>query len=107
MQPKAEYFDAVLRSSKLIATNVIAAELGISARKLNDFLREYRIQYKQGDLYFLYSDIRGKGLEGYKTFTRTDPDTGEAKTVKHMYWTEKGAFFIIDLYRNTTSKALN
>lgn len=41
------------------------------------------------------------------TFTRTDPDTGEAKTVKHMYWTEKGAFFIIDLYRNTTSKALN
>ena len=107
MQPKAEYFDAVLRSSKLIVTNVIAAELGISARKLNDFLREYRIQYKQGDLYFLYSDIRGKGLEGYKTFTRTDPDTGEAKTVKHMYWTEKGAFFIIDLYRNTTSKALN
>lgn len=107
MQPKAEYFDTVLRSSKLIATNVIAAELGISARKLNGFLCESGIQYKQGDLYFLYSDIRGKGLEGYKTFTRTDPDTGETKTVKHMYWTEKGAFFIIDLCRKMTSKALN
>lgn len=107
MQPKAEYFDTVLRSSKLIATNVIAAELGISARKLNDFLREYKIQYKQGDLYFLYSDIREKGLEGYKTFVRTDPDTGETKTVKHMYWTEKGAFFIIDLYQKMTFKALN
>lgn len=107
MQPKAEYFDTVLRSSKLIATNVIAAELGISARKLNSFLCDSGIQYKQGDLYFLYSDLRGKGLEGYKTFTRTDPDTGETKTAKHMYWTEKGAFFIIDLYRNTASKLLN
>lgn len=107
MQPKAEYFDTVLRSSKLIATNVIAAELGISARKLNSFLCESGIQYKQGDLYLLYSDLRGKGLEGYKTFTRTDPDTGETKTAKHMYWTEKGAFYIIDLYRNTTSKLLN
>lgn len=107
MQPKAEYFDTVLRSSKLIATNVIAAELGISARKLNSFLCESGIQYKQGDLYFLYSDLRGKGLEGYKTFTRTDPDTGETKTAKHMYWTEKGAFFIINLYQGTTSKLLN
>lgn len=107
LQPKAKYFDTVLRSSKLIATNAIAAELGISARKLNSFLCESGIQYKQGDLYFLYSDLRGKGLEGYKTFTRTDPDTGETKTAKHMYWTEKGAFFIIDLYRNTASKLLN
>lgn len=107
MQPKAEYFDTVLRSTGLIATNAIAAELGISARKLNSFLCESGIQYKQGDLYFLYSDLRGKGLEGYKTFARTDPDSGETKTVKHMYWTEKGAFFIIDLYRKITSKQLN
>lgn len=107
MQPKAEYFDTVLRSTGLIATNAIAAELGISARKLNSFLCESGIQYKQGDLYFLYSDLRGKGLEGYKTFARTNPDTGETKTVKHLYWTEKGAFFIIDLYRKITSKQLN
>lgn len=107
MQPKAEYFDTVLSSSSLITTNTIAAKLGISAQRLNKFLCESGIQYKQGGLYFLYSDLRGKGLEGYQTFARTDPDTGEAKTVKHMYWTEKGAFFIIDLYRKMTSKALN
>lgn len=97
----------MLITTGLIATNAIAAELGISARKLNSFLCESGIQYKQGDLYFLYSDLRGKGLEGYKTFARTNPDTGETKTVKHLYWTEKGAFFIIDLYRKITSKQLN
>lgn len=107
MQPKAEYFDTVLSSSSLVTTNTIAAKLGISAQKLNKFLCESGIQYKQGGLYFLYSDLRGKGLEGYQTFARTDSKTGETKTIEHMYWTEKGAFFIIDLYRNSTFKLLN
>ena len=97
----------VLSSSSLITTNTIAAKLGISTQRLNKFLCESGIQYKQSGLYFLYSDLRGKGLEGYKAFIRTDPDTGETKTVKHMYWTEKGAYFIINLYQETTSKLLN
>ena len=107
MQPKAEYFDTVLSSSSLITTNTIAAKLGISAQRLNKFLCESGIQYKQSGLYFLYSDLRGKGLEGYQTFARTDSRTGEIKTIEHMYWTEKGAYFIINLYQETTSKLLN
>ncbi len=107
MQPKAEYFDTVLSSSSLITTNTIAAKLGISAQRLNKFLCESGIQYKQGGLYFLYSDLRGKGLEGYQTFARADSKTGETKTIEHMYWTEKGAYFIINLYQGTISKLLN
>lgn len=107
MQPKAEYCDTVLSSSSLVTTNTIAAKLGTSAQRLNKFLCESGIQYRQGGLYFLYSDLRGKGLEGYQIFARTDSKTGETKTIEHMYWTEKGAFFIIDLYRNTTYKLLN
>lgn len=107
MQPKAEYFDTVLSSSSLITTNTIAAKLGISAQRLNKFLCESGIQYKQSGLYFLYSDLRGKGLEGYQTFARTDSRTGEIKTIEHMYWTEKGVYFIINLYQETTSKLLN
>ena len=106
-QAKAEYFDTVLSSSSLITTNTIAAKLGISAQRLNKFLCESGIQYKQSGLYFLYSDLRGKGLEGYQTFARTDSRTGEIKTIEHMYWTEKGAYFIINLYQETTSKLLN
>lgn len=106
MQPKAEYFDTVLSSSSLITTNTIAAKLGISAQRLNKFLCESGIQYKQSGLYFLYSDLRGKGLEGYQTFARTDSKTGEIKTIEHMYWTEKGEYFIVNLYRETASKAL-
>ena len=51
--------------------------------------------------------MRPDKLEGYQTFARTDSRTGEIKTIEHMYWTEKGAYFIINLYQETTSKLLN
>ena len=107
MQPKAEYFDTVLKSTSLIATDAIASELGISAIKLNKFLCDMGIQRKVCGVYVLLGDIRDKGFTGYKTFTRTDQETGEVKTMKHMYWTEKGAFFVMNLYRLNTSKLLN
>lgn len=104
MQPKAEYHDTVLRSTSLIATDVIAGELGISARKLNSFLRDSKIQFKQAGTYVLYADLRGKGFEGYKTFPYTDPQTGIVKTNKHMYWTEKGCNLVISLYNTINCK---
>lgn len=107
MKPKAEYFDTVLRSTSLIATDAIAAELGISAIKLNKFLCDLGIQRKVNGVYVLLGDLRDKGFVGYKTFPRHGQVTGEPKTVKHMYWTEKGAFFVMDLYRANTSKLIN
>lgn len=107
MQPKAEYFDTVLRSTTLIATDVIAAEMGISARQLNKFLCEAGVQFKRGGTYVLYSDMRGKGFEGYKDFPYNDPNTGEIKTKKHMYWTEKGVYFIMSLYNVNICKQIN
>lgn len=107
MKPKAEYCDKVLQSKSLIATDSIAAELGISARKLNKFLCDSKVQYKVNGVYVLYSDMCGKGLEGYKTFYFTNPNTGEPRTEKHMYWTEKGAYSIMKLYKSGTSKLLN
>lgn len=107
MRPKAEYHDTTLRSTSLIATDVIAANLGISARKLNAFLCDNVIQFKRGDTYVLYGGIRGKGLEGYKTHAYSDPNTGEIKTKKHMYWTEKGCHFVISLYHSIICKQLN
>lgn len=107
MKPKAEYFDTVLKSTSLIATDAIAAELGISAIKLNKFLCDMGIQRRVNGVYVLLGDIRGKGFEGYKTFVRPNQGTDEVKTMKHMYWTEKGAIFVMDLYRLNTSKLLN
>lgn len=107
MKPKAAYYDTVLQSNTLIQTDLIAARLGISAIKLNRFLCDIGIQRKLGDAYVLGSDLRGKGLEGYKTYAYTDPATGKKKSKPHMYWTEKGVKMIIDLYTSEISKTLN
>ena len=64
MQPKVEYYDTVLQSDTLVPTEVIAAQLGISAIKLNKFLCEYNIQRKVNGVYVLCADMRGKGYEG-------------------------------------------
>lgn len=107
MKPKAVYYDIVLQSDTLIPVDIIAARLGISAIKLNKFLCELGIQYKRGDAYVLGSNMRGKGFEGYKTHYYNDSNTGKVKTKQHMYWTEKGANFIINFYKSITSKTLN
>lgn len=107
MKPKAAYYDTVLQSDTLIPTEIIAAQLGISAIKLNRFLCEYNIQRKVNGVYVLCGDMRGKGYEGYKTHCHSDPNTGRIKTKRHMYWTEKGAEMIIKLHVWDKSKLLN
>lgn len=106
MQPKAAYYDDVLQSDALISTDVVAARLEISAIKLNKFLCEYKIQRKVGGVYVLNSDLRGKGMVGYKEFVYTDPASGRKKSKSHMYWTQKGIEMIINLYISDRAKLL-
>ena len=107
MKPKAVYYDNILQSSTLIQTDIIAARLGISAIKLNRTLCELGVQFKRGDVYVLRSDLRNNGFVGYKEYLYTDEISGKKKSKPHMYWTEKGAAFIINLYHSTTLKLLN
>lgn len=93
-QPKVEYYEQVLQSSSLVATNVIADQLGISAKRLNNLLCEHNVIYRQNDTFVLYAKYRGKGYEGYKTHTYLSNSTGQQHTKKHLYWTEKGCEFI-------------
>lgn len=48
MQPKVSYYDVVLKCKDLVAISVIAKDYGWSATKLNQYLQQKGIQYKQG-----------------------------------------------------------
>lgn len=52
--PKVEYCDKVLSSKGYLTINMIAACLGISDIKLNKFLCQWGIQYKESGVYYLY-----------------------------------------------------
>lgn len=51
LTPKGETYDAIMSSQGLVTINMIAAFLGISAKKLNQLLCQWGVQYKQSKCY--------------------------------------------------------
>lgn len=97
MAPKAAYFDNVLQSEGLITTNIIANELGISAKKLYKLLKELGVLYNQNGIYMLYAKYRGLGYDKYRTHTYTSDTTGMQVAKQYLCWTQLGRKFILDL----------
>lgn len=97
MAPKAAYFDNVLQSEGLITTNIIANELGISAKKLYKLLKELGVLYNQNGVYMLYAKYRGLGYDKYRTHTYTSDTTGMQVAKQYLCWTQLGRKFILDL----------
>ena len=95
--PKVEYYDKCLESKGYLTVNMIAADLGISAIKLNKLLGSWGIQYWQTECFFLTSKYRDCGYTVHRPHPYTDAN-GQIKTKQHMYWTETGKKFIVELY---------
>jgi phage antirepressor YoqD-like protein len=89
------YYDVVLASPSLITTTEIAKDYGLSAKKLNQILREEQVQFHQSGRWFLYAKFAEQGYTQSKTH-----EYDEGKTRTHMYWTQKGRLFIYDLLKN-------
>lgn len=94
--PKVSYYDIVLASPSLITTTEIAKDYGLSAKKLNQILREEQVQFHQSGRWFLYAKFAEQGYTQSKTH---EYDKGKTRT--HMYWTQKGRLFVYDLLKNT------
>ena len=99
MQPKVSYYDVVLNCADLVAISVIAKDYGWSATKLNQYLQQKGIQYKQGGkIWLLYQKYAEKGYTSTKTHSDPGSD-GSTHTKVHTYWTQRGRLFIYDLLK--------
>lgn len=99
MQPKVSYYDVVLNCKDLVAISVIAKDYGWSATKLNQYLQQKGIQYKQGGkIWLLYQKYAEKGYTSTKTHSYPGSD-GNTHTKVHTYWTQRGRLFIYDLLK--------
>lgn len=92
-KPKVEYHDVVLNCNGLLTTTEIAKDLGMSAKKLNKFLNEKGVQYKQGKTWCLYSKYQHFINEGYCDYKITEHG-------QQLKWTELGRKYIIDLWNS-------
>ena len=90
----ADKYEGQTNTVGLYKTGEIAKELGISARRLNDFLRENRVQYKPSgsDTWQLYTDYARDHIAATQIVKL---DNGYEMPM--LLWTAKGRDFIFDL----------
>lgn len=98
LTPKASYYDVVLNCRDLVAISTIAKDYGFSAKKLNNFLHDWKIQYRQGDIWLLYQKYAGLGWTQTKTQIILGSD-GRNHTVTHTYWTQKGRYGLYEILK--------
>lgn len=96
MKPKADYVDEILNSIDTVSTTQIAKDYGLSAQKLNDILKEEKIQYKQNKQWLLYNKYANSGYMKSDTFKYEKPD-GSIGTKLNSKWTQQGRLFIHDI----------
>lgn len=98
LTPKASYYDVVLNCKDLLSITEIAKDYGKSAKWLNNYLHDNKVQFKQGNIWLLYQNHAEKGYTNTKTQTFNGND-GKVHTKVHTYWTQKGRLFIYDLLK--------
>ena len=98
MKSKASYYDVVLKCKDAVNISVIAKDYGWSAQRMNEYLHQKGVQYKQADIWLLYQKHAGCGYT--KTNTHVYEDTcGREHTKVHTKWTQKGRLFIYGLLK--------
>ena len=98
MKPKADYYDQILKSKKLITISQIAKDYGMSSQAMNKLLHDLKVQYKQSNQWLLYAKYQSKG------YTSSEPHEYKKKdgTVEfnlHTKWTQKGRIFLYHLLK--------
>ena len=95
LRPKASYYDVVLNCKDLVPISTIAKDYGWSAKRMNTYLHDHGIQYKQGDIWLLYQKYAERGYTSTKTHTYPGND-GAVHSKVHTYWTQQGRLFLYD-----------
>lgn len=99
MKPKVSYYDLVLNCKDLVAISVIAKDYGWSAKRMNSYLKDKGVQFKQGSIWLLYQKYAELGYTSTKTHSYNGKD-GSVHTRPHTYWTQKGRLFIYSLLKS-------
>lgn len=97
MLPKVSYLEQILQNKSTVCTTQIAQDYGMSAKKFNIVLRNFRIQRKVGGQWILYSRYSDKGYVHSSTFTPENSKTG--RVIMLTKWTQQGRIFLYEMLK--------
>ena len=99
LNPKATYYDEVLKCVDAVPITIIAKDYGFSGKQMNNFLRDHKIQYKIRNTWLLYKEYQDKGFTKSETYWFQD-NSGNNYSNIITKWTQKGRLFIYELMKN-------
>lgn len=91
----ADYLDLILQTKDSLTITQIAQDYGISARKMNQLLKQERIQRIVNGQWVLYAKYLGKGYVSSRTFDYVGKD-GKTHSNVSTVWTQLGRRFLYD-----------
>lgn len=91
----ADYLDLILQTKDSLTITQIAQDYGISARKMNQILKQERIQRIVNGQWVLYAKYLGKGYISSRTFDYEGKD-GKIHSNVTTVWTQLGRRFLYD-----------
>lgn len=91
----ADYLDLILQTKDSLTITQIAQDYGISARKMNQLLKQERIQHIVNGQWVLYAKYLGKGYISSRTFDYMGKD-GKIHSNVTTVWTQLGRRFLYD-----------
>lgn len=91
----ADYLDLILQTKDSLTITQIAQDYGISARKMNQLLKQERIQRIVNGQWVLYAKYLGKGYISSRTFDYEGKD-GKIHSNITTVWTQLGRRFLYD-----------
>lgn len=94
-KPKLTYYDTILNSKGTMSATQIGADYGLSAIKLNQILRDWRLIRKVGGQYVLYAEFQNQGLTESKT--HEVQQQGAVRAYVQTRWTQKGRLKIHEI----------
>ena len=91
----ADYLDLILQTKDGLTITQIAQDYGMSARKMNQLLKQERIQRIVNGQWVLYAKYIGKGYISSRTFDYVGKD-GKPHSNMTTVWTQLGRRFTYD-----------
>lgn len=91
----ADYLDLILQTKDSLTITQIAQDYGMSARKMNQLLKQERIQRIVNGQWVLYAKYLGKGYVSSRTFDYVGKD-GKTHSNVSTVWTQLGRRFLYD-----------
>lgn len=98
LKPKADYLDQILHCKELVTTTAIAKDYGMSAKAFNKQLHDLKVQFKQSNQWFLYSQYHNCGYTHSETIELEHKD-GSKFVKMNTKWTQKGRLFLYELLK--------